>query len=171
MTAHYVQPEPAELRSLMLKGWMTHDAMWFATTLARHGIDETNIMNRTAVRSMAAIEAKRVAKLFGLPRPVATPDGLREFFDRAIESVIPDFMEFHVQWAPDNTSVTFRVTSCFAFDGVSALGVADRYECGIFERIHGWFDALEVTYTETPETALCTMPRTGSCARTLRFDL
>lgn len=163
-------PEPGELRSLLQRNWMTHDAMWFAAALARVGIEDTNAMNRAAVRSMAAIEARRIRKLFGLG-PITCADDVRRFFDCAIGAVIPDFMDFSETWAPDNTSVSFQIARCFAFDGVTALGVADRYECGIYERIHGWLDELGLGYSVTPDVAHCTMFHDGSCVRRFTFDL
>lgn len=162
--------DPAALRGLLVRNWLTHDAMWFAGALERFGIEETNRLNRHAARSMAQIEAKRIVKMFGLGS-VDDGDTLRRFFDIAIETVIPDFMDFEVRWAAANTSVRFGITSCFAFDGVSMLGVADRYECGIFERIHGWLDALGVGYSVEPVATLCTMYHEGTCARTYVFDL
>ena len=32
--------------------------------------------------------------------------------------------------------------SCFAYEGMKALGVADRYECGIMLRIDTWLNTL-----------------------------
>lgn len=165
MSAHIRQPDADEVRSLLLRNWMTHDAMWFANSLERLGIEETNVLNRSAVRAMAAIEAKRIAKLFGLA-PVTTAGDVRRFFDTAIATVIPDFMDFTVTWVPDETAVSFEITRCFAFEGVSALGVADRYECGVYERLYGWLDGLGVEYSIAPDTARCTRDGVdGACSR------
>lgn len=171
MTAATRQPGSDELRSLLLRNWMTHDAMWFATSLTRLGIEETNALNRAAVRSMAAIEAKRIMKLYGIAA-ITTSGDVREFFDLAIAAVIPDFMDFQMSWASDSTSVRCEITRCFAFEGVSALGVADSYECGIYERLYGWLDALEVEYTITPDTTACIMDTTkGLCAREISLHV
>ncbi len=40
--------------------------------------------------------------------------------------------------------------ACFAYEGVAGLGVAAEYECGIYERIYGWLDALGLEYQATP---------------------
>ena len=159
--------DKAELRALLLRNWMTHDAMWFMNAVRSLGIDKANELNRAAVRGMAAVEAKRLCKILGVSQ-VGTPDEMRQFFDTAIELVIPDFIEFSWKWAPDNRSVRFEITKCFAHDGVIRLGVADAYECGIYERIYGWFDALGVAYTVTPDVVRCTMHHDGECVRDLR---
>lgn len=152
------------LRGLLLRNWMTHDAMWFLQAVQRLGIEQANALNRAAVRGMAGVEAKRLKKLLGLTA-VDSPDTLRAFFDAAIELVIPDFIEFTWAWGPGNRSVRFEITQCFARDGVTMLGVADDYECGIYERIYGWFDELGVPYEVTPNVVHCTLHHEGTCVR------
>ena len=51
-----------ELRELLTKGWMTHDAMWFMHTIQDLGIETANKINIAAVRSMSMIEIKRLQK-------------------------------------------------------------------------------------------------------------
>lgn len=161
--------DPAAHLGLVQRGWLTHDAMWFANCLARLGIEVTNELNRSSVRAMAAVEAKRVAKVIGLTDPLA-PGELRRFIDTAIILVIPtEVMTYAISWEEGDGAVTFEVGRCFAFEGTSALGVADRYQCGIFERIVGWLDELGVPYAIEPDVAHCTMHHRGWCRRTFRF--
>lgn len=167
MTVTLDSIDKAQLRGLLLRNWMTHDAMWFMHAVKSLGIERANALNRAAVRGMAAVEAKRLCKLLGMTS-VSSPGELRRFFDSAIDLVIPDFMSFRWEWAPDERSVRFEITKCFAHDGVSMLGVAGDYECGIYERIYGWFDALGVRTEVTPDVAHCTMHHAGQCVRALR---
>jgi hypothetical protein len=46
--------ETGQLKELLNKGWMTHDAMWFYNCLQEVGIEKTNKINRAAVKMMAA---------------------------------------------------------------------------------------------------------------------
>lgn len=160
--------DPWVWRDLLVKTWMTHDAMWFGRAVMRHGIDEANEMNCGAVRSMGAVEAKRVIRLLGLP-PIACPADLRRFFDAAIALVIPSFMAFEASWAEDSTSVTFHITRCFAHDGVEALGVLDDYRCGIYPRMYGWLDTLGVGFEVVPDKAGCVWSGDVGCHRMLSF--
>jgi hypothetical protein len=59
--------------------------------------------------------------------------------------------------------------SCFAYDGVKALGVIDRYECGIMLRIDTWLDTLGIKYEVEPKVAGCMMYTDGTCFRDYRF--
>lgn len=160
--------DPWVWRDLLVKTWMTHDAMWFGQAVMRHGIDEANEMNCGAVRSMGAVEAKRVIRLLGLPS-IACPADLRRFFDAAIALVIPSFMAFEAAWAADSTSVTFHITRCFAHDGVEALGVLDEYRCGIYPRMYGWLDTLGVGFEVVPDKVGCVWSGDDGCHRTLSF--
>ena len=160
--------DPAVWRDLLVKTWMTHDAMWFGQAVLRHGIDEANEMNCGAVRAMGAVEAKRVMRLLDLSPTTCAAD-LRRFFDAAIALVIPSFMAFEASWAEDSMSVTFHITLCFAHDGVEALGVLDDYRCGIYPRLYGWLDTLGVDFEVVPGKASCVWSSTGGCHRTLSF--
>lgn len=158
-----------QLKGLLVKNWMTHDAMWFGNAVNEVGIETANKLNRAAVRSMAGIEARRILRILGM-EGVTNFEEMRSFFDGASALVLGDFMDFSWKWHPADFSVTFEWHSCFAHDGVTMLGVADDYECGIFERIYGWMDTLGVAWTISPDTLHCTMHTEGRCARTMTFD-
>ena len=154
---------------LVQRCWLTHDAMWFANCIARLGIDVANDLNRAVVRDMAAVEAKRVAKLIALDAE-PTHAEVHRFFDTAIALLIPaEVMSYDLTWEPDHSAVTFEVSRCFAHEGTTALGVVAGYQCGIFERIEGWMTALGVPYTMEPVVEHCTLHHDGWCHRTFRF--
>lgn len=157
-----------QLKALLTRCWMTHDAMWFMNAVNEVGIEKANVMNRGAVRQMAAVEAKRVMRAAGVDG-VRDLAGMRRFVEAAAQLVIGDFIEFSVEWSEADSSMCFRIPKCFAHDGVAMLGVLDRYECGIYERIYGWCDALDVEYEVTPDTLRCIFDDTGVCVRTMRF--
>ena len=54
--------EKKELKDLLVKCWMTHDAMWFYHCLQECGIEKTNRINRAAVKAVAAVEIRRLRK-------------------------------------------------------------------------------------------------------------
>jgi hypothetical protein len=53
---------------------------------------------------------------------------------------------------------------------VKQLGVLDRYQCGIMERICGWFDGLGIKYSVSPPMAGCMMHTDGKCFRDFTFN-
>ena len=52
-----------ELKEILIKNWMTHDAMWFYHCLQECGIERTNKINKAAVRAMAMIEISLFQKI------------------------------------------------------------------------------------------------------------
>ena len=48
------------LRDLLLSNWMTHDAMWFASSARLCGVEKTNVVNRGAAKAMGEVEAQRL---------------------------------------------------------------------------------------------------------------
>jgi hypothetical protein len=156
------------LKQLLLRGWMTHDAMWFKNALKRIGIELTNEINRAAVRDMAPIEVHRVLKALRMDR-VSTLDDLKAFMTGAMSLLSGDFMTFTWQWQPPDLLVA-RVSECFAHKGIERMGVIAEYECGIFERIFGWFDALGIGYEVLPNVSHCTLHHDRRCVREIRFS-
>ena len=136
--------EKKELKELLNKGWMTHDAMWFYNCLQECGIEKTNKINKAAVRGMAAVEIKRISKALGSPQ-IETFDQFKRFFDLAMQIATGDFMKYAYTITAKNV-LHAEWKSCFAYDGIKALGVIDRYECGIMLRIDTWLDTLGIKY-------------------------
>ena len=60
-----------EIREIFSKNWLTHDAMWYGSCMNELGPEKANELNKKAVRMMAAIEIKRIAKLMGKPKDLS----------------------------------------------------------------------------------------------------
>ena len=159
--------DKAELKELLSKGWMTHDAMWLMHTVQHCGFDKANLINKAAVRSMAMVEIKRIQRAFGLGK-VQTFDQLRELLLAVDQVVKAGFMDFAYSFPRENT-LRVHMNQCFAHDGLAKMGALDQYECGIFERFFGWFDGLGLEYRAVPEVTGCLMAETGSCVRDLEI--
>ncbi|MGO8990953.1 MAG: DUF6125 family protein [bacterium] len=160
-------PKKDELKELLIKGWMTHDAMWFCHCLQECGIEKTNRINKAAIRAMAAIEIKRIQKAVGAGK-LDTFDEFKRFFDMAMEIATGEFMKYTYS-LPANNVMHGEWESCFAYDGVKALGVIDCYECGIMLRIETWLDTLGIKYEVEPQVTGCMMHTDGKCFRDYRF--
>jgi hypothetical protein len=92
----------------------------------------------------------------------------RELIEAAWQLIKADFMEFTYSYPAPNV-MRWDVRRCFAFDGVTQLGVADQYQCGIFPRVETWFDVLGIKYTVTPAVGGCMMQSDGKCFREYTF--
>jgi hypothetical protein len=73
----------------------------------------------------------------------------------------PEHNLIHGEWKQDR---------CFAYLGIKNIGAIDKYECGIFERIEGWFEGLGVPYSVEPKVTTCMMHTEGRCYRDYRFS-
>ncbi len=155
-----------DLRELLTKGWMTHDAMWLYHCLQECGIEKANIINTAAVTSMSVIEISRVKKALGYPKEfkIETFDQLFEIMKGAMALIKADFMEFKFS-RPKNNILhwEWEKESCFAYEGVSNLGIIDQYQCGIMLRIEGWLKGLGIKYEIDPKIDGCLMKSRGFC--------
>jgi hypothetical protein len=159
--------ETKQLKELLNKGWMTHDAMWFYNSVQEIGIEKTNKINRAAVKAMAAVEMKRMKKALGVVE-IKTFDQWVELFEASMYIVSGDFMKYKFIY-PGQNVIHSEWLSCFAYDGVKALGVIDRYECGIMDRIEAWLDALGLKWEVEPKVTGCMMHTHGKCYRDYKF--
>ncbi|MCX6005853.1 MAG: DUF6125 family protein [Chloroflexi bacterium] len=159
--------EKRELKELLNKGWMTHDAMWFYNCLQECGIEKTNKINKAAVKGMAAVEIKRIRKALGSPQ-IETFDQFKEFFDLAMEIATGNFMKYAYTMTAKNM-LHSEWKSCFAYEGIKSLGVIDRYECAIMLRIDTWLETLGIKYEVEPNVFGCMMHTDGVCYRDYKF--
>jgi hypothetical protein len=159
--------ETKQLKELLNKGWMTHDAMWFYNSVQEIGIEKTNKINRAAVKAMAAVEMKRMKKALGVAE-IKTFDQWVELFEASMYIVSGDFMKYKFIY-PGQNMIHSEWISCFAYDGVKALGVIDRYECGIMDRIEAWLDSLGLKWEVEPKVTGCMMNTHGKCYRDYKF--
>ncbi len=159
-----------DLKKLLLKSWMTHDAMWFANALQRDGIETANALNLGAIRSMAPFEVRRLREILHVG-DIEDQVALRRFLEATMALMADDYMDFQWDWREDG-SVQVTARRCFAFEGISKLGAIADYQCGIFERIYAWLDALGVDYDVDHDGKECMMHHSGACQRqlTFRFD-
>jgi hypothetical protein len=167
MNADSISLSKNELKEILNKGWMTHDAMWFYNCLQECGIEKTNKINKAAIRDMSAIEIKRIQKAVGAGQ-INTFDEFKVLFDTAMGIAIGKFMKCKYSM-PAHNLMRGEWESCFAYEGIKALGVIDRYECGIMLRIDTWLDTLGIKYEVKPKVTGCMMHTDGKCFRDYRF--
>ncbi len=161
-----------DLRELLTKGWMTHDAMWLYHCLQECGIEKTNAINTAAVESMALIEIRRLKRALGVTDDkVENFDDLVSLVQGAFDLISADFMKFRLS-APSKNVLhwEWEKNKCFAYEGVKKLGIVDQYQCGIMVRIEGWFKGLGVEYSIRPEIKGCLMHTTGTCSGQYIFN-
>jgi hypothetical protein len=62
------------------------------------------------------------------------------------------------------------VGDCFAHKGMEKTGVLSEYECGIFVRIEGWFDAMGLKYSRDQDLSRCLKYKGQECVIAYEFD-
>lgn len=160
-----------EIKEFFSKGWLTHDAMWFYHCLQEFGAEHANSINKSAIKSMAAVEINRILKLMNREKePVDTFDSLREIIDTTFKFIQPRFMKIYYDF-PEKNVFRGGFSECFAYEGVRKFGLIDLYQCGVLVRIHGWLDSLGVQYEMVPDFTGCLMHRNRKCEIMFRFNL
>ena len=159
-----------EVKEILIKNWMSHDAMWFYNCLQECGIEQTNKINKAAVRAMGMIEIQRIQKALGIDK-VETFEDFKLLSDATWSIVKGKFMKFSYSY-PEKNVLRGDFERCFAYEGIKQIGAIERYQCGIFERIYGWFDGMGIKYSVSPQVEGCMMHTDGKCFRefTLNFD-
>ncbi len=158
-----------QLKEILIKNWMTHDAMWFYHCLRECGIEKTNQINKAAVRAMGIIEIRRIQKAVGL-QEIATYEDVKSLLEAAWDVVKADFMKASFR-LPSRNVLRGDLERCFAYEGMKRMGVIEQYRCGIFERIYGWFDGIGLEYSVSPEVEGCMMYSDGRCFREITFSV
>ncbi|MBA4422220.1 MAG: hypothetical protein C0390_03840 [Syntrophus sp. (in: bacteria)] len=162
-----MQLEKKELKELLTKCWMTHDAMWFYHCLQECGIEKTNKVNRAAVKALATVEITRLKKAAGVER-LETFGEFWDFFQFTMATLTGDFMKYSFE-SKEMNHICGIWHQCFAYEGVKMLGMIDQYECGIMDRVESWFDTLGIKYEVEPKVTRCMMHTEGRCYRDYTF--
>ena len=154
-----------EMIDLLNKCWMTHDGMWFFHCLQEFGIEVTNKINKSAIKSLSVIEIERVKKAIGLDGQIKNHKEFKAFFIEVSKLMIPEFMDVTFDY-PDNNKMTWKFNKgkCFAYSGIKKLGVIENYDCGVLYRIKCWLDSLCINHRFSPEIGICSMHHTGDCS-------
>jgi hypothetical protein len=158
---------PEQLRNLLMKNWMTHDALWYGEVAKELGMAEASPMNLRVCRKLGQIEFSRLMKMVGASPPKHMGQ-YRELFELGQRAFFPDFVTVQIDY-PEHDTQVFHVLDCFAHKGMEKAGLLADYECGIFERIEGWFDAMDLKYARTPDLSRCLKFLGKDCKVTLQF--
>ena len=158
-----------ETKELLVRCWMTHDGLWFYHAVQEVGIEKTSKINQAAARAIGAVEARRIARTFGVEK-VARYADLRKLVESGFNVIRGDFMDYTWDWSAENR-LHITTTRCFAYDGIKKMGQSaiDGYDCGIFARVSGWFDGLGIAHKIDPPLTGCMLHREGSCHRDFEF--
>jgi len=152
---------------LLSKGWLTHDAMWVKAVYQECGPEIASKLNTQAIQLMTPIEVKRFQKVLNLPS-VDTFEKIQAFITGALAIVSGEFTDFEVSY-PSHNILQWQSPQCFAYDGIKKIGMIEQYQCGIFERIEGWLNGLNIEYEILPKINGCNMHNVGSCKLKIQF--
>jgi len=156
-----------ELRDILIKNWLTHDALWYGEAALKLGMAEASPMNLRVCRKLGQIEFRRLIKTVNAALPGNFQE-YRELFELGWQVFVPDFMDFQIKYPGDDTQVV-HVLDCFAHRGMEQAGLLPDYECGIFERIEGWLDTMNLKYTRTPDLSRCLKFKGKDCRVSFKF--
>lgn len=161
-----------EIKELLSKGWLTHDAMWFASCYQKFGIHKTNELNLSAIALMSPFEVGRVRKAIRMQdEPIDTFAKLRTFVEAAMDLVLPEMMQVEFDFPEENVMRwKWKEGQCFAYKGLKRIGALDEYICGVMYRIQCWLNTLEIMYRLDPPVVRCLMHKLGDCSGKFLFD-
>jgi len=156
-----------DLRELLGKGWLTHDGMWFYTVNSHLGTEATSRLNKQAIKAMAPFEVQRLLRIMEMSKEdLKDTESVVQFMRNAMSLILPDSVvtTFHLEVKPAG-SIRYRwqKNECFAYKGISRIGVISKYECGVMYRIECWMRELGLQFKANPELILCQMHETGCC--------
>jgi len=99
-------------------------------------------------------------------------ENLLDFMFKAFELILPEsvFKNFRFGSSANNIlDWEWAKGECFAFKGMTQMGIIDRYRCGVMYRIECWLKALGINYSIDPRIDKCIMHATGTCAGEIRI--
>jgi len=164
--AHVATLSAEDREALLLKCWMSHDARWYMAAAREFGLEAANRLNQEAARAEGRVEARRALKAVGMELP-RTRDEALEAQEVLATLLTRDLVTYAVVPAGDD-SFEFRVWRCFAYENVTAASIVEQYDCGIFSRVQGWWDAFGLQYELDPLPGRCLRAQQRECVYAFR---
>jgi hypothetical protein len=163
-----------ELRDLLGKGWLTHDGMWFYSVYREYGIESANKLNKDAIKAMVPVEVQRLTQITGIAKgQLKSLEDIRDFVLCGMELILPSSVLSRLHFSTLGGDVLhweWEKNECFAYKGMSRMGVIDRYECGVMYRIECWLESLDLKFIADPRAGKCLMQERGYCAGDYAFQ-
>lgn len=166
--------DPAELRDLLARGWLTHDGMWFDEAARALGVEAANDLNRAAIRAMVPFEVSRLCRALRVdPTTLGSAAAVARFVGAGIRLVTPESVSSHLRVDARDDALHWEWDDgeCFAYRGMQRYGWLEGYRCGVIYRIECWLEALGVRPRGLPVVEQCVMHSSGRCAGDLRLVL
>ena len=162
-----------DLRELLGKGWLTHDGMWFYVVNTHLGTKVASKLNKQAIKAMTPFEVQRLLRILNLqPGQIKDAASVRNFLTAAMSLILPDSVAstFDQEIAAGNVlRWRWKKGECFAYKGMTRIGVIDQYECGVMYRIECWMHELGLKYHARPQLTMCMMHEKGYCEGEYEF--
>ncbi len=153
--------------TLLIKGWMSHDARWFMAVAERFGIEAANRLNQKVARDLGRVEMKRFMKALNLS-PSRNMEEYLNIKKAALSLFGPDLIEYEIKIL-NYQSYAMQLRRCFAQENIVKAGIKDEYECGIFARLQGWIDAQGLEHELAPPLGKCMMVSGKECRYTIQL--
>jgi hypothetical protein len=154
--------EGAAREELLRRTWYWHDARWFAAVAAEFGIGAANRINRGIVRALGQTEMRRLMRALATEHVGGVGEALH-LFEAGRDLFVPaSLIESSVRAAGD-TAYDVAIARCFIHDNIVRAGIADLYECAVFDRIAGWHDAWGLPLVDEPAAGGCAMAAGRTC--------
>ena len=132
------------------------------------GMEVTNRLNQLAAHELGKAESRRISKALQLP-PVKSIDDWLLVQEIMIGLVGPDLMDYRLDKVGED-SANVQVQRCFAYDNAARVGVADQMNCGIFARVTGLLEGLNLSYEIEPKLGRCLKAQGKECLYTLTLN-
>ena len=160
----------SEREELLRKCWLSHDALWLYGVVERFGPEAANDLNKRTARTIGQTEMRRLMRLAGVSE-VRRHEDYHRLFRLAEGLFVPSTSFAYARESLDDDSERWTVQRCFAYEGLSRMGLLDRIECAIWERVEGWLDAMGVSYEINPPLAGCYRLLGQECQRSIVVEV
>jgi hypothetical protein len=175
MTRSFDDIGKEEIRDLLGKGWLTHDGAWFFSVCNEYGVKEANRLNKAAIKSMVPFEVQRLKQIMAFDeRQLKNVTEIVKFMEEGMRLILPESVlsKYHFKIESPNILLwEWEKDECFAYKGMSRMGVIDGYECGVMYRIECWFESLGLKFESNVKLDNCQMHRQGYCRGQYKFNI
>jgi hypothetical protein len=124
---------------------------------------------------MVPFEVQRLKQIMAFDeRQLTNVTAIVKFMEEGMRLILPESVlskyHFNIE-SPNILQWEWEKNECFAYKGMSRMGVIDGYECGVMYRIECWFESLGLKFESNVKSGHCQMHTRGHCRGQYKFNI
>ncbi|TXT59823.1 MAG: hypothetical protein BAJALOKI1v1_1360008 [Promethearchaeota archaeon] len=156
-----------EQKDIIRKNWLSHDAKWQISIVKNFGWEKANELNQQIAREIGKIMMYRMLNALNISK-VTTIEQLKSLMWAIAHMHFPPPASNYQFEIASKSTLNIIIKKCRTHDNIIKVKAQKKYECGCFSIRSGFFDALDLQFSQKASKTL--MKGDDCCKITVQIE-